>query len=225
MEENTVVINSYATGDVESDNKSTGGLVGEVNNGTITNAYAMGFVKADSQSGGLVGNGSYSTIENSFSTGDITVKSHTGGGLVGSLYGDSYIINSYAHGDITVDDGSFAGGLVAFMFEKSVVEKSYSTGSVIANGDEVGGFVGELDSGGENGEEIDVIDSYWDVEKTEQSNAIGSGSELASGPIEGLNTSDMQGSSAEDEMDVLDFIDTWASIEDPDDYLELQWKT
>jgi hypothetical protein len=60
-----------------------------------------------------------------------------------------------------------------------------------------------------------VSDSYWDIESTGQSSSAGLPDS------NGLTTSEMQGSSAEGNMN-FDFTSTWSTV--TGDYPELQWQ-
>lgn len=61
-----------------------------------------------------------------------------------------------------------------------------------------------------------VTESYWDTESTGQNNGIGVN--RGTFDAEGLTTGEMQGSEAENNMNDLDFTDTWDVVADPDDY-------
>ncbi|OUJ17112.1 hypothetical protein HK27_02325, partial [Acetobacter orientalis] len=87
----------YATGNVTSASKGTGGLVGR-NFGTISEAYTTGNVTGTSEAtGGLVGM-SAGSIRDVYATGNVTGNSDTGG-LVGLNAGT--ISEAYATGNVT----------------------------------------------------------------------------------------------------------------------------
>jgi len=215
------VRDSYATGDV-SGNRA-GGLVGGSATGNVTESYATGNVSGTERVGGLVGLNVAGTVRDSYATGDISGNFDVGG-LVGLNSGN--VTNSYATGDVSGDrrvgglvglnsgtvtesyaNGSVSGtyrvgGLVGF--NDGTVTESYATGSGSVSGtDDVGGLVGFNDSG-------TVTDSYWDTETTGQSTSAGNGT--------GLNTSEMTGSSATNNMLGFDFQNTWKTVTNPDDY-------
>lgn len=107
------LVNSDAHVRIYSDgNTSVGGLVGYNGNSIIEQSYATGDVSSDRNAGGLVGyySGS-SNIRNSYATGHVTgVGNAAIGGLIGA--GNSgNVENSYATGTVTRDNG-LAGGLV-----------------------------------------------------------------------------------------------------------------
>jgi len=182
-----VIANSFATGQITKVLNDAGGLVGDLQGGTLVDDYATisvvtAFSGYGSDFGGLVGEAdSGSRIENSYATGAVTGHQDIGG-LVGYLDGGS-ISNSFATGAVsgTYDVGglvgeseegaiansyamgsvsgtSVVGGLVGALFDpSSSVTDSFSIGRVTGSSI-VGGLVGEQsDSGG-------VTDSYWDTE-------------------------------------------------------------
>ena len=131
------IVNSHAAVSVAGDD-NVGGLVGHTTS-NIEQSYATGDVTGVNQVGGLVGT-HYGPIYNSYATGDATGDISVGG-LVGSSYGPIY--NSYANGDATGVDK--VGGLVGL--SRNDVTNSYSTGVVFGTDDNVGGLVGENESG------------------------------------------------------------------------------
>ncbi|MDR1873098.1 MAG: filamentous hemagglutinin N-terminal domain-containing protein [Deltaproteobacteria bacterium] len=125
-----LVKNAYATGNVVSDYIGAfgvGGLIGQINYGTILNSYATGSVTGLTYVGGLVGVLHYSSVTGSYATGTATGPSKVGG-LVGKLF-DSTIRDSYATGlaVLTPDAfiGALAGGLVASAEGNGGVFNSY----------------------------------------------------------------------------------------------------
>lgn len=220
VENDSIVENSYATGNVKNDGEHAGGLIGEVNDDSIIRkSYATGEVNSTQRSGGLIGHTWRDvTIENSYATGDVNIDEFTGGGLVGRLYPNSEVTNSYSQSDVIVNngDGDYAAGLIAFAHDDTVIEESYSTGLVQGDGDYVGGYIGELRGTSTIG--------YWDIESSNQSEAIGDLGSDGSDDSTGLETDEMQGDEAAANMDEFDFEDTWNLIIDPDDYPELDYQ-
>jgi hypothetical protein len=194
--ENVGFINVNITG--ESD---VGGLVGFNYKGTVSNSYSTGNVTGESYFvGGLVGFNYYGNISNSYSTGNVTGGKHDVGGLVGKNYKGA-VSNSYSTGNVT--GNKRVGGLVGYTYGN--ISNSYSTGNVTGGDNYVGGLIGDSSSGSV------VSDSYWDINSTGQSSSAGGGN--------GLTTSQMQGSSADGNMN-FDFTSTWSTVEG--DYPELQ---
>ena len=198
------VSESYATGSVSGDNR-VGGLVGWNRDGTVSESYATGSVTGENRVGGLVGY-STGTVSKSYSTGSVTGEEDVGG-LVG--YSTGTVSESYATGSVTGENR--VGGLVGMNFDGATVSESYATGTV-NGGTRVGGLVGYNDGG-------TVSESYWDTESTGQIDGVDFGS---GDNIEGLTTSEMQGTDAETNMSELDFITTWRTV--AGDYPELQWQ-
>jgi hypothetical protein len=194
------ISNSYSTGNVSGES-DVGGLVGQ-NYGTVSNSYSTGNVTGNYDVGGLVATNDDGNISNSYSTGNVSGESDVGG-LVGQNEGT--VSNSYSTGNVT---GNYdVGGLVGTNDDGNI-SNSYSTGNVTGEENVVGGLVGFNDNGGS------VSDSYWDRESTGQS------SSAVLPDSNGLTTSEMQGSSAEGNMDAFDFTSTWSTVEG--DYPELQ---
>jgi hypothetical protein len=168
------------------------GAGGEVKNVGVINVNITG----ESFVGSLVGINS-GNISNSYSTGNVSGEDIVGG-VVG--FNGGTVSNSYSTGNVT-GEGYRVGGLVGENW--GPVSNSYSTGNVTGEGD-VGGLVGSNDN--------TVSNSYWDTEATGQSSSEGGN---------GLTTSDMQGSSADGNMN-FDFTSTWSTVEG--DYPELKWQ-
>jgi hypothetical protein len=174
------------------------GAGGEVKNVGVINVNITG--GESDNVGGLVGDNE-GTVSNSYSTGNVT-GDYRVGGLVGRNY--ATVSNSYSTGNVT---GYYkVGGLVGDNY--GTVSNSYSTGNVTGESDRVGGLVGQTYNG-------NISNSYWDTEATGQSSSAGLPDS------NGLTTSEMQGSSADGNMN-FDFTSTWSTVEG--DYPELQWQ-
>lgn len=119
-----------------------GGLAG-LNDGTISDSYAVGIVNGTSDYvGGLVGKNSYSSITGSYADGIVTGASYVGGLVGGSegYYPDYPLIDeSYATATVT-GTGNYVGGLTGN--NQGTVRHSYAVGRVTGTGTYVGGFVG-----------------------------------------------------------------------------------
>ncbi|MDZ7821058.1 MAG: LamG domain-containing protein [Candidatus Marinimicrobia bacterium] len=105
---------------------STGGLVGYVESGNVSNCYVTGSVSGTDFVGGLVGQTANGTISQSYSTASVAGRGDHAGGLNGSL--GSSIQNCYARG--SVDGSANVGGLVGSALGGSTIDDSYSTGAV-----------------------------------------------------------------------------------------------
>ncbi|MEW6641735.1 MAG: YDG domain-containing protein [Pseudomonadota bacterium] len=124
--------------DVVTGTDHTGGLVGYLSNGTISNSYANGTVGGSIYVGGLVGMSYQSTVSNSYATGSVSGNYYVGG-LVG--YNLNSTINaSYAAG-WTIGTADDIGGLVGWN-SGGTINTSYASGTVTSNGDATGGLVG-----------------------------------------------------------------------------------
>gem|GEM_PF-3245208 len=164
---------------------NVGGLVGKLNNSSLTLGTSQSTVVGVRDVGGLVGNNDDSEISRSTAQGNVTGEEDTGGlvgdndGIittsnatgsvvgkysVGGLVGDNdnqEISNSYAHGDVTGIDE--VGGLVGSNIEGSITN-SYSIGGVTGTS-LVGGLVG---FNTEDHVEGIVTSSYYDLETSGQ---------------------------------------------------------
>ena len=139
------VDNCYVTGQVSCSAQYgySGGLVSMSSTGSIIkNSYSTARVSGNRNSGGLVGGMHKATVENSYSSGSVSTVDNFSGGLVASMTG-GVIRQSYATG--LVSGKYYVGGLVAIVDTnpESIIENSYSSGSVSALG-VGGGLVGNL---------------------------------------------------------------------------------
>ena len=133
----------------------TAGLVGRMDNGSITNCYVIGgAINGGGWSvGGILGtawSGSKNSITNCYS--DVAISGRgTTGGVAGSIY-ECSITNCYSTGAIKCS-GSSAGGVVGSLSINSIMSNCYATGSVSSSsaifglGGEAGGVVGFVSSG------------------------------------------------------------------------------
>lgn len=106
-----------------------GGLVGLLEESSLSNSYATSEVVGETVVGGLVGMAMGSQIVDSYVTGKVTASGGTGNDL--STYG--FDANEYI---------SMAGGFVGIASQSSI-ENSYATGEVVGKGI-LGGFAGGL---------------------------------------------------------------------------------
>jgi len=233
------VSDSYATGDVDGVTQ-VGGLVGiTLGPINISESYATGYVDGSFGVGGLVGANAGNLFE-SYSTGGVNGSGNVGG-LIGVNLGE--VSNSYAIGNVSGNVS--VGGLIGSNTQlpitgNSSVSESYAAGRVSGN-QKVGGLIGNGDAGTLN-------DSYWDEEKTEQSEAVGreEPAEMVVAAIKGLNTSNMQGDgwtpagphesgsrlntsnmqgdAAETNMTAFNFTTRWRTVTNPADYPVLAWQ-
>tara|TARA_R110002096_G_scaffold278213_1_gene472227 strand:+ start:8003 stop:12964 length:4962 start_codon:yes stop_codon:yes gene_type:complete len=148
------ITNVFVTGSVTG-TWDVGGLIGSTFTATVVrDSYSSAKVIGTSEVGGLVGS-SYITIINSYATGDITATSLYSGGLVGSNRGS--ITKSYSTGNINGSNTS--GGLVGY--NKGNISYSYSRGNVHSTFT-AGGFVGSNDSTIVNSYSTGAVTSNFD---------------------------------------------------------------
>jgi hypothetical protein len=141
---------------INSSSNSVGGIAGQ-NNGTISNCYVTGTIKAVSNVGGIAGY-NHSIVQNCYSAATVEGTSNYVGGIVGtSQYGGasiavSKIENCYSTGTVsgiyTVIDESYTdttvGGIVGYVNNTAsvfVLQNCYSTATVSGNFS-VGGIIG-----------------------------------------------------------------------------------
>ena len=209
-ERNSVIENSSTDIQIETGGGTTfGGLAGS-NGGLIKNSYSQGNITGDNEwgnstSGGLVGY-NFGDIENSYSEMNINVKATSAGGLVAQNNGT--LENSYFIG--TIKGENEVGGLVGTNYNSGQINNSFSAGFVEGMED-VGAIVGL------NGAAINT--SYWDIDSASQDNGVGRGS---SDGTTGLTTSEIQGSSAKENMPEFDWVEIWKTVQN--DYPILRWQ-
>lgn len=195
----------------------TGGLVGELNGGSIDRCYVLGKVVGvnattgpgaiASTTGGMVGAALNSSITSSFSTATVigaNGPNRRSGGLAGTQ-GVGTISNVYARGDVTNPAG-YIGGVVGFIINANV-DTGYATGKVSLQGSmSQGGFAGSSFSG------TKIWKSYFDTEATGQANGVG----IVEGTADvfGQTTARMKQQST---YSGWDFVNIWAIHPDVND--------
>ncbi|WP_339613877.1 MBG domain-containing protein [uncultured Parvibaculum sp.] len=117
------VSNVHVTGNVTSlgGGGQVGGLVGWVDQSSISDSSSTATVTGFGEVGGLVGRLRAGSITNSYATGVVTGTTDYVGGLVGGTYQGGTLTNVYASGNVTgttnvgglVGGASFAGGVTA----------------------------------------------------------------------------------------------------------------
>ncbi len=183
------LLNCYATGNVFGMDK-TGGLVGNVNSGGISQCFATGCVSGLESVGGLVGNFTTNTndsllsaINACFAMGSVTGTFSSTGGFVGLMKpgGSSLsITDSYAVGFVNstaASAGGFVGEIDNTSNRTSSISRSYATGNVIIGG---GGFVGEYKKGY-------CVDNLFDQQGTGCSFDVANGTNNLASPLLTMN--------------------------------------
>ncbi|MFW6305140.1 MAG: GLUG motif-containing protein, partial [Candidatus Saliniplasma sp.] len=195
------------------------GYVGKSENeGAITNVTLKNIdITGDSRTGGLVGRLDYGSVSNSSSSGTVA-GGYIGGGIVGTNRGT--IIKSFASVDVVSDSSetsSEAGGLAGA--NHGTISDCYATGDVTGNKERLGGLAGNngdtitnsYSVGKVNGESAyvggligydygTVTNAYWDILNSDQ---------YFSAAGTGLTTGEMTGDSAKENMTGFDFTNTW----------------
>lgn len=191
-----------------------GGLAGAA--GPITQCHVSGSVTGDESVGGLAGVSS-GPIQESSVAGEIIADEFVGG-VVGINSGP--VVASVGSAVVTGNDN--VGGIVGL--NGGIVERSFATGEVNSIAPSTGGLVG---ANARVPDEDDGLlrDSYWDGESTGITESVGVQSGNLAGDITILETSEMQGASAESTMPALDFDETWDIVTNPDDYPVHQWRS
>lgn len=201
----------------------TGGLIGELDDGTVLNSSVEGHVEAQNQRvGGMVGRGSDATLDQRLTArgtvegGDASGTDRGTGGLLGRASHQTEVSVVYAQSNVS---GPNAGGVIgSSSTNPSTFEEIYGAGSVDA--DDAGAIVGLIESSG------DVFEPsvYWNEERTADEYGIDESSGSATNDMTPLRTDEMQGSNAAENMSGFDFEDTWVTLSDPDDYPVFFWE-
>ena len=203
---NGTLSNSHAKGNVTG-MWGVGGIAGAIQNCTITNSFAMGNVVGNDDIGGLVGHTTRSSVFSSFACGRVTGVFEVGG-LIG-YHGESIETNISVVSDCYATGAvngthDYSGGLVGYNF--GIVAHSYSIGKVARTGI-FGGLVGSNDDG--------LVDAcFWDNETSGVNESAG-GSARTTAEMKTRDTFVGAG---------WDFIDRW-SMEENVTYPLLTWQT
>lgn len=159
----SIIENSYSTGDVYGQ-YDVGGLVGYLDEGsTIYSSYATGDVKGTSFNvGGLLGYAGNAHVFGSYATGSADTYKYAVGGLIGKIYGGS-VTASFASGHVSGD--TYVGGLIGAGGGSVVVEANYATGYLSSNTDVVrtqGGLLGK------NASVVNSVNNHWATDTTHE---------------------------------------------------------
>ncbi len=223
-EDETVVKNlCIRDADIAGD-RGVGTLIGRVtgndDTGIIRCCARSSTVKGTGAVGGLIGShnswretpGGFDNpiLRESFAEVHVSERQDEGSDKFGGLIGCTQkgeIIDSYALGDVEAENAERVGGLAGCAERRGEIHTSYSAAGVIEGSDLVGGLVGNLRTRGVGNDGI-VEDSYWDTDASGLDESAGG---------EGLETGEMQGSEAEENMDDLDFDDIWHYVKEDED--------
>lgn len=211
------VQNSFTVNTTVSGLQGAGGIAGyHHQNGTIHRTITAHATVEGLKSGGIVGHSDDNgTITQSISRGnDLSKPDGTEGGYVGGIVGvqenSSHIETSYAISAVETpeNDVGTGGGLTGQIQDNATIDESYSAGSVTGTEEDyLGGVVGIA------GDAVEITDVYWDQEVTDQLTGIGEIDDTVNVDLTGLETNRMTGQDAPDNMDGLNFDETWETTE------------
>lgn len=192
-----VIHSGVSEGSVTTDGFRTGGFTG-VNSGTISRSSASATVSALNVTGGFVGwNRQGGNIKLSYSIGTVEGNDRIGG-FVGRHDDESSISDSYSRGDVT--GTSAVGGFAGTTGQNSTIERAYSTGA-ITGVEDLGGFAGR--NGGT------IAAGYWDIINSGMTEGVGLGADEG---VTGLNTEQMTGDEASENMVGFDWEEVWMTV-------------
>lgn len=198
--ENVTVADADITGD-----RVVGGLIGQTHETVMGSTVRESEITGESGVGGIAGviirDGDVSL--SSVREAEITGREHVGG-LAGTVASFGRASNSAVR-DVIITGVERVGGFAGFLFGGSVTN-SWVSGNVSGE-DTVGGFAGEQHVGGQ-------LTGYWNTAVTGQMQGLGTGVKS----VTGLTADEMKGEAAKENMQALDFEETWTIRTDPDDY-------
>ncbi|MBN1948727.1 MAG: T9SS type A sorting domain-containing protein [Candidatus Cloacimonetes bacterium] len=156
---NALIISCFSSGDVTGTGEYCGGLIGRSNcESEVIDCSSACNVSGYDSVGGLAGaNTGFSSLNSCFSRGAVQGSNQMTGGLAGYIWHSS-VMNSYSTGSVTGSE--YVGGLTGWT-GFSHIYYCYSA-NIVLGGQETGGLIGFSD------DECTIMDSYWDVEVSEQ---------------------------------------------------------
>lgn len=195
-----------------------GGVVGTNGSGTLTKLLANGEVTGEGFIGGVVGKNS-GTVSKSGFRGNVTGEEWIGG-LVGWNLEGASVSESWFRGEVAGAEG--VAGLIGTMTnDGGTLRESWASGNVNSD-NKAGGLVGyNKDSEGDPVGTVTHL--YWNPEVAGRAEAVGN-NEGSVTEVTGLSTGEMTGDVARENMEALDFEETWQVVTDPDGYPVLRWQ-
>ncbi|WP_185911686.1 GLUG motif-containing protein [Halonotius roseus] len=242
------VLDNYVYDEDSGENGSVhAGAIAGTNDGLIEKCVTTGTVTVEDNPdthpeenrrttnlvGGIVGHNSGDDpqeciVRQCYSDATITVSDSVGptaGGITGVNFGT--IEDSYATGAIDTTEGDFpvVGGLVGRnsgfesdgVIERCFAAVDFSIDTIEDSPLNLGGVIGD------NRPETEASDLYWDTDVSNADVSI-DGYDGTITNITGLSTAEIQGEAAAENMDALDFDETWDVVTDPADYPVLAWQ-
>ncbi len=164
-------------------NKNNGhrlSFIGQLEKGSVNNLTIQGNIQSDVNTdiGGIVGGLQNSTMNNCVSEVNIKASSlvvYGIGGLVGTIDGDSKIINSSNKADLILDGGDTVGGILGNMAsggKSLLIENSYNYGNIILNHSAgVGGLIGDTHSSTDSKTIIKNSANYGEIKVNSEVNS------------------------------------------------------
>jgi len=124
-----------------------GGLIGDMNGGTLDESYTTGNVSNAGWAGGLVGIQHGGAVSNCYSTGNVFGARDMAGGISSSLWNLGTISNCYSTGNVGVNY-YVVGGIAGQIFElATTIDNCFTTGDISGDGRDVEGGILASDSG------------------------------------------------------------------------------
>ena len=163
-----IISNCHSSGYITASSTYCGGITAVFSSGTVQNCWSDAFISSGGQTGGISGGQSGGNIYYSFFNGSLA-----GNGVMGGISGQQNsggIYESYSVGNITSGCGSYVGGILGYEYGPGMINSSYAVGNVPNCGSAHGGIVGEAHGS--------VLNSYWDINKTNMSSSSGGGTGL-----------------------------------------------
>ena len=131
----------------------SGGIIGYISGGLVTNCYNKARIIGAAPTGGIVGYCAKGIVENCYNTGNIT-----GNAIVGGIIGSGgTVTNCYNTGNVGNENASQVGGIVG---NGGTVENCYNTGNIKGNS-LAGGIMG---NGG-------IVENCYNIGNVEGGNA------------------------------------------------------
>ena len=166
--------NSLVTGNTHTTNDGIGGLIGTMNDGTLSDAISSGSVFASNgDAGGIVGNIQNGIVSFAMAEGSVESDNNNTGGIAGSSLGT--ITDSFNAATLTGANniGGIAGSLGSGG-GADLINNSISIGNITA--------LGGANPGGIVGANLGTVNnSFWDTQTSGISNGIGTGTALNGG--------------------------------------------
>lgn len=108
------IYRSYSTSNITGNDDNIGGIVGRAEDVTVTESYFFGTVEGDSNVGGIFGISDDAYIYDSYARGNVIANDDDAGGLIGEIYGDQEVYNSYSTVEVFSDSEDYGGGVVGY---------------------------------------------------------------------------------------------------------------